>query len=221
MSDKKTETTTSKSAETEDQSFIYGDAPAKTKIDAWEGENEADLVTDSGEMLLANLHFGSSPDADLLKSQTGNEETDSAHAVSGKLSETGATSVEVVENAEGATIAALSISAKDSGEEFTYTVSDERFEVVAGHLQLKEGISLDFETQASLDVTVTARNENGDVLQETFDIDIIDANDAPQDLSLDGSSVVENDAGAAIGTLSSFDPDGDENIVYTLSANRI
>lgn len=220
MSDKRTETTTSKSAETEDQSFVYGDAPAKTKIDAWEGENEADLVTDSGEMLLANLHFGSSPDADLLKSQTGNEETDGAHAVSGKLSETGSTNVEVVENAEGATIAAVSISATDSGEEFTYTVSDERFEVVDGHLQLKEGVSLDFETQASLDVTVTARNENGDVSQETFDIDIIDANDAPQDLSLDGNSVVENDAGAVIGTLSSFDPDGDENVVYTLSDNR-
>jgi len=45
VSDKKPETPEDKPAENGDQNFIYGDAPAKTKIEAWEGEGEADLVS--------------------------------------------------------------------------------------------------------------------------------------------------------------------------------
>ena len=43
----------------EDPNFIFGDKQPQQKIDAWEGEGEIDLVSDAGEMSLANLHFGS------------------------------------------------------------------------------------------------------------------------------------------------------------------
>ena len=220
MSDKKTETPVTKPAEAQDQGFVYGDAPAKTQIDAWEGENDTDFASDSGEMSLANLHFGSRPDAEHLTSKPAHEQTDGAHQATDKASDTGSTRVEVLENVEGAAVAALSFDAGDAGDTVTYVVSDERFEVVDGQVQLKDGISLDFEADATLQITVTAQTEDGTVSEEIIDIGVIDVNDAPQDLALDGNSVAENDAGAVIGTLSVFDPDGDQNIVYTLNDDR-
>ena len=35
----------------------------------------------------------------------------------------------------------------DAGDHLTYSVSDSRFEVVDGNLKLKDGVSLDFETE--------------------------------------------------------------------------
>ncbi|MEO1567267.1 MAG: cadherin repeat domain-containing protein, partial [Pseudomonadota bacterium] len=220
MADKKTGTQAENNAQNQDPNFVYGDAPAKKKIDAWEGQGDADLVSDSGEMALANLHFGTSPEADLLKSVPSQEETSSKSGVADKPSETGRVAVEVEEHLEGAVIASLSGSDASAGTGATYAVSDERFDIVEGRLVLKAGVSLDFETDPSLDVTVTETGSDGVITTQSFLIDVIDINDAPRDLALDGTSVAENDAGAVIGTLSSFDPDAGDSVTYTVSDDR-
>ncbi len=83
------------------------------------------------------------------------------------------------------TIGALSVTDADSDTEafgqHTFTVSDNRFEVVNGELRLKAGQSLDHETESSIDVTVTATDNNntGFTRNETFTILVQDVNEAP------------------------------------------
>ncbi|MEM7330046.1 MAG: LamG-like jellyroll fold domain-containing protein [Pseudomonadota bacterium] len=126
----------------------------------------------------------------------------------------------VAENDSGAVIGTLSSFDPDAGDTITYTVSDDRFEVVDGVVRLVDGVSLDHEAAASIDLTVTATDSGGLSTEETFTIDVLDVNEGPSDLALDGSSVSENDAGAVVGTLSSFDPDDGDSVTYMVSDDR-
>ncbi|MEM6473092.1 MAG: LamG-like jellyroll fold domain-containing protein, partial [Planctomycetota bacterium] len=126
----------------------------------------------------------------------------------------------VSENDAGATVGTLSSFDPDAGDTITYTVSDDRFEVVDGEVRLVDGVSLDHEEAASIELTVTATDSGGLSTEETFTVDVTDANEGPSDLTLDGNSVAENDAGAVVGTLSSVDPDAGDTITYTVSDDR-
>ncbi|WP_211825544.1 tandem-95 repeat protein [Kistimonas asteriae] len=83
------------------------------------------------------------------------------------------------------TIGTLSLVDPDNADEafgqHTFTVSDNRFEVVNGELRLKAAQSLDHETESSIDVTVTATDNNnaGFTRSETFTILVQDVNEAP------------------------------------------
>ena len=61
----------------------------------------------------------------------------------------------VDENQNGAVITSVETSDAD-GDTVTVTVSDERFEVSGGELKLKQGESLDYEAEMSVEVTITA-----------------------------------------------------------------
>ncbi|MEL7103371.1 MAG: LamG-like jellyroll fold domain-containing protein, partial [Pseudomonadota bacterium] len=126
----------------------------------------------------------------------------------------------VAENDAGAVVGTLSSFDPDAGDSVTYTVSDDRFEVVDGEVRLVDGVSLDHEEAASIELTVTATDADGLSAEETFAIDVTDVNEGPSDLELDGDTVSENDAGAVVGTLSSFDPDAGDSITYTVSDDR-
>ncbi len=65
----------------------------------------------------------------------------------------------VDEHRAGAVITAVETSDAD-GDTVTLTVSDDRFEIAGGELRLREGESLDYETEASLEVTITASDGN-------------------------------------------------------------
>ncbi|MBY6142314.1 hypothetical protein KUV26_23060 [Leisingera daeponensis] len=114
----------------------------------------------------------------------------------------------VAENADGAAIGTLSASDPEGGA-VSFTVDDARFEVQGdGTLKLKDGISLDHEAEPSITVTVTATDAGGNSTDQDFTLTVTDVDEAPEGLALDNSSVVENAAGAAIGTLSASDPEG-------------
>jgi len=84
----------------------------------------------------------------------------------------------VDENAEGATIGSLTTTDVDAGDTATYTVSDDRFEVVDGDLKLKDGVSLNHEEADSVSVTVTATDSGGLTTSETFEISVGDVNES-------------------------------------------
>ncbi|MEM6474203.1 MAG: Ig domain family protein, partial [Planctomycetota bacterium] len=126
----------------------------------------------------------------------------------------------VAENDAGATVGTLSSFDPDAGDSVIYTVSDDRFEVVEGELRLAEGVELNHEEAASIEVTVTATDSAGASTEETFEINVADVNEGPSDLALDGNTLAENDAGATVGTLSSFDPDAGDSVIYTVSDDR-
>ena len=88
------------------------------------------------------------------------------------------------ENADGSTIAA--VATENSTE---VTVDDDRFEVADGNLKLKDGTSLDFESDTSpIEVTLTAVSE-GDDATATVSVSINDVNEGPSIDVRDGEEV--------------------------------
>lgn len=62
----------------------------------------------------------------------------------------------------------------DADDTVTYTVSDQRFEVIDGRLKLKSTESLDYETESTVTVTVTGTDAEGLSTQQTFVISVQD-----------------------------------------------
>jgi VCBS repeat-containing protein len=88
------------------------------------------------------------------------------------------TNTSVAENNTAAVIGNLTVTDVDSSN-FTYTVNDNRFQVVNNQLKLKSGVSLDFETASSISLEITA-TDNGTPSQrftKDFAIAVIDVSD--------------------------------------------
>ncbi|RLV60291.1 retention module-containing protein [Parashewanella curva] len=126
----------------------------------------------------------------------------------------------VAENAVGAIIGAVGVNDVDDGDTHTYSVSDDRFEVINGQLKLKDGQSLDHETADSLQITITATDSGGLQTQQTFTINVGDVNETPTDLTLSNTSVAENTAGAIIGAVGVNDVDDGDTHTYSVSDDR-
>ncbi len=93
----------------------------------------------------------------------------------------------VAENAKGAVIGTVSVIDPDAGDSQSYQVSDSRFEVVNNQLKLKSGVSLDFETEPSVTVKVTATDQGGHAIAKDFTVNVTNVNEAPTVTSKDGS----------------------------------
>ena len=85
----------------------------------------------------------------------------------------------VAENAKGAVIGTVSVIDPDAGDSQSYQVSDSRFEVVNNQLKLKSGVSLDFETEPSVTVKVTATDQGGHAIAKDFTVNVTNVNEAP------------------------------------------
>ncbi len=80
----------------------------------------------------------------------------------------------VAENAAGAVIGNLTTTDPDSGDSHTYSVSDNRFEVVGNQLKLKAGQALDYESETTITLTITATDNGGLTFSKDFTINVID-----------------------------------------------
>ena len=134
---------------------------------------------------------------------------------------------DVDEDDAGADIGTLTVSDPDQTTGFTYTLSDDRFEVVdisgSDWLRLKDGVALDYEVDGStiaLDITVTDVDNNS--YTESFDLVVADLPNDPVGLILQNgrTSVSENSDGAIVGDLVVTDPDHSTGFTFTLSDNR-
>ncbi|UJL32416.1 cadherin domain-containing protein [Cylindrospermopsis raciborskii Cr2010] len=127
----------------------------------------------------------------------------------------------VAENDPGAFIGSLTVT-DDPGDSHTFTVNDSRFEVinVDGNniLKLREGESLDYEAASNIVLTITAIDNGGLEITQDFTITVTDVNEAPVAIELNQITVIENDPGAIIGTLTVSDPDGNDG--HTLKVNN-
>jgi hypothetical protein len=126
----------------------------------------------------------------------------------------------VAENAAGAVVGTLSVNDPDAGDSQSFQVSDSRFEVVNNQLQLKSGVSLDFEQASSVNVTVTATDAGNHQYSKTFTVGVTDVNEVQTGMALSASKVAENSAGAVIGTLSVSDPDAGDSQSFSVSDSR-
>ncbi|MGS4886538.1 cadherin domain-containing protein [Roseibium sp. MB-4] len=134
----------------------------------------------------------------------------------------------IVEEVEGAEAAPLSVIDPDEGDTHTFTVSDDRFEVVVSGdkyvLKLKDDQALDYETETQVSVTVTATDSGGLSDTETIIIDVIDVNESKEpigplsDSDTSDNLVAENsDAGTVVGvTAFATDPDAIDTVSYEI-----
>ena len=124
----------------------------------------------------------------------------------------------VAENVPGAIVGQLGIVDPDADDDAGYAVSDNRFEVTPdGVLKLRDGVTLDHETEPVVSVEVIGTDSAGNDIDATFRIGVADTNDAPLDLQLTGQIVSENaSAGTVVGTVSFTDGDADDTHVLEL-----
>ena len=102
----------------------------------------------------------------------------------------------------------------DGAETMTFAVDDTRFEIVDGlggvpFLKLKDGVSVDHETEETVTLTITATDEDGLSHTETITLQVEDNNDAPTALWFEADHMNENNAGTEEILMFGTDPDGD------------
>lgn len=137
--------------------------------------------------------------------------------------------LQVIEGASGAAVGQLSVSDPDSSAtpfgQFTYQVSDSRFEVSStGVLKLKFGQILDFESETSIPLTVTATDDNGSgfATSQGFTLEVINRNEAPTSVSYNGRDYVTTGevADTLLGSLATTDPDAADSHSYQVLSVR-
>ena len=94
------------------------------------------------------------------------------------------------ENDAGAVVGTVSAVDPDDGDSLTYTVSDDRFEIVGNELRLKDGVSLDHEAAETIDVTVTATDQGGLESSQAFTINVDDVNEGNVILGTDSGNIL-------------------------------
>ena len=125
-------------------------------------------------------------------------------------------SASVDENASGAVIGTLSTTDVDTNDSHSYSVDDDRFEVSeqdgAFVLKLKDGVSLDHETEPTVTLTVTTTDNHGGSVSEDFTIDVGDLNEA---VTAKDATETTSENGTLRGSVTATDLDGDA-ISYSL-----
>jgi VCBS repeat-containing protein len=131
----------------------------------------------------------------------------------------------VAENqSSGTAVGTLSTTDQDTADTHTYTLVSGAGDADNGQFTitgdaLKTGAQFDFETKNSYSVRVQSDDGHGGTLEEALTISVTNANDAPTDIALSKSTVVEHEpSGTAVGTLSTTDQDAADTHTYALVA---
>ena len=104
-------------------------------------------------------------------------------------------------------VGALTVSDPDQTDGHTFTVDDVRFEIVAGELRLKAGVSLDYESEASVTVTVIATDTQGLSVEEDFTIAVGNTAEGPGTYRFVGADE-EDHSGFSVSSAGDVDGDG-------------
>ena len=81
----------------------------------------------------------------------------------------------VTEGKDGAAIGKLTTTDPDAGDQHTYKVSDDRFEVTAdGTLKLKDGKHLDYANEKTVTLQITSDDGHGGTYNKTFTLNVED-----------------------------------------------
>lgn len=124
----------------------------------------------------------------------------------------------------GTVVGTLSSVDPDVGDTHTYTLvsgtgdSDNASFTIAGN-ELRTAVVLDLTSQASYSIRIRSTDAGGLFTEETFVITVTEINVAPTAILLDTLTIPENeDAGTAVGNLSSADANTVDTHTYTIVA---
>ncbi len=125
----------------------------------------------------------------------------------------------VPENTLDVVLGDVSVVDEDAISNYVWSTTDGRFVVVDGKLQLSPGISLDFETQKTIVLTLMANDRlSGDFISKQVTVSVSDQDDPPQGIILSGAGQIpEKRAGRIVGNASVLDPDVGE--VYNIAVD--
>ncbi len=126
------------------------------------------------------------------------------------------------------TVGALSNNDPDAGNTFVYTLvsgtgdaDNDSFAIVGNQLQVKQGVTLDFESQASYQVRIQV-DDGANVVAQELTVTVTDVNEAPTSIGLTPATIDENTDTTAgdtlVGTLSTVDPDAGNTLVYAFAS---
>ena len=138
---------------------------------------------------------------------------------------------QIAENSAAGTAVGITASAADpdASDTVTYSVDDPRFAINAnsGVITRSGTGTLDFETEPSITLTVTATSSDGSADTQAFTLGVLDVNEqvafnTPADADPAANRIVENAAaGTAVGiTASATDPDGGDTLTYSVDDPR-
>ncbi len=99
---------------------------------------------------------------------------------------------EITENVKGSDVGALTATDDNSGDTLTFSVNDERFEVVSNTLKLKADQFIDFEKESTVALTITVTDQDSLSFNKNFTMDVLNALDtyAFASMVMDGKSSV-------------------------------
>ncbi|MDF1734200.1 MAG: hypothetical protein P1U37_02870 [Minwuia sp.] len=122
--------------------------------------------------------------------------------------------VTVAENsADGTLVADLAPIPIDAADPGSFTLLDDaagRFVLDGFVLRVADGDALDFEGDASHDLSIRITNNAGGSMDRAITVNLTDVNEAPTAVAIDGDNIDEDaEAGDQVGTLSALDPEGD------------
>ncbi|KOR32988.1 hypothetical protein TI05_03815, partial [Achromatium sp. WMS3] len=167
--------------------------------------------------ITTNINVTATDDGGLAKSQLF---TIDVYDVNENPTDLTLSNITIAENAVGAVIGNVSITDPNDTATYTYTVDDLRFEIVDGQLKLKADQTLDRETEATVNITITGTDTDGLVKDETFTLYVNNVNETPYAIELSSRTVDENAVGVVIGNLSITDPDADDDHIYSVDDGR-
>ncbi|ESY76091.1 hypothetical protein X743_01200 [Mesorhizobium sp. LNHC252B00] len=117
----------------------------------------------------------------------------------------------------------------DAGSTVTYSINDSRFAINAssGVITRSANGTLDFETQPSINLTVTAKSSDGTTANQAFTLAVLNsaepvAFNTPPDTDTAANQIAQNAAaGTAVGiTASATDPDAGSTVAYSINDTR-
>ena len=103
---------------------------------------------------------------------------------------------------------------EDVNDSHTYVLSGadaDLFEIIEGQLKLKDGLAANFESKDIYTITITSTDSTGSSVSESFNITIVDTNDAPTGVNLSSLRVEHDKDGYVVGNLSTTDEDADDS----------
>ncbi|HEY3325312.1 MAG TPA: FN3 associated domain-containing protein [Planctomycetota bacterium] len=122
----------------------------------------------------------------------------------------------------GTVVGTFSSTDGDPGDTFTYSLvsgtgGDDNASFSLSGATLKTVAVFDFETRSSYSIRVRSTDGGGLYFEKAFTISITNINEAPRDIALSATTVVEKqEPGATVGTFSTTDRDTGDTASYTL-----
>ncbi|MCY2977294.1 MAG: dockerin type I domain-containing protein [Planctomycetota bacterium] len=128
----------------------------------------------------------------------------------------------VPERTKDVDLGGVSVVDEDANLQYSWAVSDPRFEIVAGVLRLTPNTVLDFETEPSIVVTLTGSDPTSSfAIDKSITITVTDQDDPPSDLIVNNSGTInQNERGATVGLVQVVDVDQGETYSFAVSDNR-